>query len=211
MEIEQLFQNSAGGGTPSWEEALILASTVFFCLIILISLYAVIWKKSVRGGRLRYLPAAIAATYPLAMLTNISSDAKEIGARTTTFIFFGVAVVVGGWLAGRLSMQRRVIERMATIGVAVICFLGSTLYGGGPLPILVNGPYIVGAHERSLGSPSLALAQWVSTHLPAGSHVAVDRDNAGLLNDFGQVDPVSPLNGSHRPGPAVLRPAAHPV
>ena len=136
QEIGQLFQNSAGGGTPYWEEALILAAAVFFCLIILISLYAVIWKKSVRGGRLRDLPAAIAATYPLAMLTNISSEAKEIGGRTTTLIFFGVAVVVGGWLAGRLLMQRRVIERMATIGVAVICFLGSTLYGGGPLPIL---------------------------------------------------------------------------
>jgi hypothetical protein len=195
----KLFQNSAGGGTPYWESALILAAAVFFCLIILISLYAVVWKKSVRGGRLRYLPAAIAATYPLAMLSNVSSDAKEIGARTTTFIFFGVAVVVGGWLAGRLLMQRRVIERMATVGVAVICFLGSTLYGGGPLLILVNGPYIVGAHERSLGSPSLALANWVSTHLPAGSHVAVDRDNSGLLNDFGQVDPVTPLNGSDNP------------
>jgi hypothetical protein len=98
-------------------------------------------------------------------------------------------------------MQRRVIEQMATICIAVICFLGSTLYGGGPLPLLVNGPYIVGAHERSQGSPSLALANWVSTHLPAGSHVAVDRDNAGLLNNFGQVDPVTPLNGSNNPAP----------
>jgi hypothetical protein len=197
----KLFQNSAGGGTPYLESALILAAVVFFCLILLISLYAVVWKKSVRGGRLRYLPAAIAATYPLAMVSNVSSSAKEIGARTTTFIFFGVAMVIGGWLAARLLMQRRVIERMATIGIAVICFLGSTLYGGGPLPILVNGSYIVGAHERSLGSPSLALANWVSTHLPAGSHVAVDRDNAGLLNDFGQVNPVTPLNGSDNPAP----------
>ena len=196
----KLFQNSAGGGTPFWVTALILASAVFFCLIILISLYAVVWKKSVRGGRLRYLPAAIAAAYPLAMLTNLSSDAKDVGSRTTTFIFFGVAVVVGGWLAGRLLMQRRVIERMATMGIAIICFLGSTLYGGGPLPILVNGPYIVGAHERSLGSPSLALANWVSTHLPKDSHVAADRDNAGLLNAFGQVYTRSlPLSGSYSP------------
>ena len=206
----KLFQNSAGGGTPSWEEALIFAAAAFFCLIILISLYAVVWKKSVRGGRLRYLPAVIAATYPLAMLSNLSSDAKEIGARTTTFIFFGVAVVVGGWLAGRLSMQRRIVERVATIGIAVICFLGSTLYGGGPLPLLVNGPYIVGAHERSLGSPSLALANWVSAHLPAGSHVAVDRDNAGLLNNFGQVVPVTPLNGVGNPAPLFFDPQLTP-
>ena len=197
----ELFQNSAGGGTPHWETALILASAVFFCLGILISLYAVIWKKTVRGGRLRYLPAAVAALYPLAILSNISSDAKEIGSRTTTFIFFGMAVIIGGWLAGRLLKRRRLTERVATVGIAVICFLGSTLYGGGPLPLLVDGPYIVGAHERSLGSPSLALADWVSTHLPAGSHVAVDRDNAGLLNDFGQVNPVTPLNGANNPAP----------
>lgn len=197
----RLFQNSAGGGTPYWETALIVAAAVFFCLIIVISVYAVVWRKSVRGGRLRYLPAAIAAMYPLAMLSNLSSDAKDIGSRTTTFIFFGVAVVVGGWLAGRLLRQRRVTEQTATVGVAVICFLGGLLYGGGPLPILVNGPYIAGAHERSLGSPSLALANWVSSHLPEGSHVAADRDNAGLLNDFGQVDPVSPLNGSDNPAP----------
>src|SRR5215469_6734378 len=119
----KLFQNSAGGGTPYWESALILAAAVFLCLIILISLYAVIWKKSIRGGGLRYLPAAIAATYPLAVLSNISSSAKEIGSRTTTFIFFAVAVVVAAWMVGRLSRRRWVIERTATIGVAVVCFL----------------------------------------------------------------------------------------
>ena len=98
----KLFQNSAGGGTPGWESALILAAAVLFCLILVVSLYSVIWKKSVRGGRLRYLPAVIAATYPLALLTNISTDAKLVGARATTFIFFGMAVVIGGWLAGSL-------------------------------------------------------------------------------------------------------------
>jgi hypothetical protein len=112
-----------------------------------------------------------------------------------------MAVVIGGWLGRSFLAQRRILVRIATIGVAVICFLGSTLYGGGPLPGLVNGPYIVGAHERSLGPPSFALADWVSTHLPVGSHVAVDRDNGALLNDIGRVDPVSPLNGSNDPAP----------
>lgn len=129
----QLFQNSAGGGTPDWEEALIFAAPVFFCFTILFSLYGVIWKKTVRGGRLRYVPALIAATYPLAMLTNVSSAAKDVGSRTTTFIFFGMAVVIGGWLARRLLTRRRLIERVATIAIAVVCFLGSTLYGGGPI------------------------------------------------------------------------------
>jgi len=196
----QLFENSAGGGTPGWESALMLAAAIGFCLILSVSLYAVIWKKSIRGGRLRYLPAAIAALYPLALLTNISGDAKLIGARTTTFIFFGMAVVVGGWFARRMLSQRRVVA-VATVGIAAVCFLGSTLYGNGPLPILVNGPFIVGAHERSLGSPSLALANWARTHLPAGAHVAVDRNNSALLNDISGVVPVIPTNGSNSPAP----------
>ena len=136
-----------------------------------------------------------------ALLTNISTDAKLVGARATTFIFFGMALVVGGWLATLHLAKRRVVVQAATIGIAVVCFIGSTLYGGGPLPGLVNGPYIVGAHERSLGPPSFALANWASTHLPAGSRVAVDRDNGALLNDIGRVDPVSPLNGSANPSP----------
>ena len=196
----ELFQNSAGGGTPEWETTLLLAAAIILCLILLMSLYAVIWKKTVRGGRLRYLPAAIAATYPLALLSNISDAAKLVGARATTFIFFGLAVVIGGWMARRLSRRRGVVVRMATIGVALVCFLGSTLYGG-YLPSLVDGPYIVGAHERSLDSPSLALARWVSTHLPEGSRVAVDRDNGALLNDIGGVDTVTPLDGSISPAP----------
>ncbi len=176
-----------------------MAAAVSFCLILVASLYALIRKKNVRGGRLRYLPAVVAAAYPLALLTNISTDAKLVGARSTTFIFFGMALVVGGWLAGSTLGGRNLVVRVATIVVAVICFLGSTLYGGGPLPGLVNGTYIVGAHERSLGAPSFALANWVSTHLPHGSRVAVDRDNGALLNDIGRVEPVSPLNGASNP------------
>ena len=35
----------------------------------------------------------------------------------------------------------------------------------------------------------------------AGPMCAVDRDNGALLNDIGQVEPVSPLNGSNNPAP----------
>ena len=196
----QLFRNAAGGGSPDWEIALMLGAAICWCLILLPSLYAVIWKRSVRGGTLRYLPAAIAATYPLALLANISSSSKLVAGRAMTFIFLGVAVIVGGWLARRLSRDRRGIERIGTIAVAAVCFLGSMLLGGGPLPSYVPGPYSVGADELSLGAPSLAVAHWANTHLPAGSHVAADRDNGALLNDIGGVESVTPEGGgSTRP------------
>ena len=195
----QLFRNSTGGGSPKWEIALMLGAAVLWCLILLPSLYSVIWKRTVRGGPLRFLPAVIAATYPLALLANISSASKLVAERAMTFIFLGMAVVVGGWLARRLLRDRRTVERVATIVIAAICFLGSMLFGGGPLPSYLPGPYQVGADELSLGPPSLALAHWTNSHLPAGAHVAADRDNGALLNDIGGVESVAPEDGLANP------------
>ena len=197
----QLFKNAAGGGSPDWEIVLQLAAAISFCLILIPSLYSVIFKRSVRGGALRYLPAVIAAIYPLTLLANISSDSKLVAGRATTFIFFGVALVVGAWLARRIANDRRMLERGATIGVATLCFLGSLLYGGGPLPSLLPGPYRVGGDELSLGAPSLAVAHWADANLPADSHVAVDRDNGALLNAIGGVDPVTAQAGLVNPAP----------
>ena len=186
-----LFQNAAGGGSPKWEIALILAAALGWCLVLVPSLYSVIFKRSVRGGALRYLPAAIAALYPVSLLADVSSGSKLVADRATTFIFFGVALVVGAWLARRIARDRRMIERVATIVVATIVFLGSLVFGFGPLVSLLPGPYVVGADDLSYGSPSLALARWADTHLPAGSHIAVDKDNGVLLAAMADVVPVS--------------------
>ncbi len=194
-----LFRNAAGGGSPDWEVLLILASAIGWCLILVPSLWSVIFKRSVRGGALRYLPAVIAATYPISLLANVSSNSKLVAERATTFIFFGVAVVVGAWLARRISRERRIIERVATIGVATVVFVGSLLFGLGPPVDILPGPYVVGGDDLSLGSPSLAVAHWAATHLPAGSHVAADRDNGVLLNAIGGVEPVTPESGLINP------------
>ncbi len=194
-----LFKSAAGGGSPGWEILLILVAAATWCAVLLPSLYSVVFKRTVRGGALRYLPAVIAAVYPLTVLANISSSSKLVAERATTFIFFGVAVVVGAWLGVRIARRRRMIERVGTILVATIVFLGSTLFGFGPLPSLLPGPYRVGADELSLGSPSLAVAHWADTHLPAGAHVAVDKDNGVLLNAIGGVEPVTAESGLVNP------------
>ena len=186
-----LFQNAAGGGSPKWEIALILAAAIGWCFVLVPSLYSVIFKRSVRGGALRYLPAAIAALYPVSLLADVSSNSKLVADRATTFIFFGLALVIGAWLARRIARDRRMIERVATIAVATIVFLGSLVFGFGPLVSLLPGPYVVGADDLSYGSPSLALARWADTHIPAGSHVAADKDNGVLLAAMADVVPVS--------------------
>ena len=194
-----LFKSSAGAASPHWDIALILMATAVWCLVLVPALYSVVFKRTVRGGLLRYIPALIAALFPLSVLANVSSASKEVADRATAFIFFGVAVVVGAWLAQRLSRDRRVVEKAATIAVAIIVFLGSFLFGNGPLTSLLPGPYQVGADSLSYGSPSLALAHWADTHLPAGSNVAADRDNGVMLNALGGVNAVSPLGGQINP------------
>ena len=194
-----LFSSASGAVSPHWEIALILASAAVWCVVLLPSLYGVVFKRSIRGGALRYLPAVIAALFPLTVLANVSPSSKEVAGRATTFIFFGVAVVVGAWLAGRIARERRVAERVAAIGVATVVFLGSLLFGIGPLVSLLPGPYRVGADDLSYGSPSLALAHWADTHLPAGSHVAADKDNGVLLNAIGGVEAVTGEGGLINP------------
>ncbi len=194
-----LFKSAAGGGSPHWEIALILASAFVWCLVLVPSLFSVIFKRSVRGGALRYIPAVIAATYPISVLANVSGGTKLVAERATTFIFFGVALIVGAWLAKRISQKRRLIERAGTIGVATVVFLGSLLFGIGPLVSLLPGPYRVGADNLSYGSPSLAVAHWADSHLPAGSHVAADKDNGVLLNAIGGVVPVTAESGLVNP------------
>ncbi|HXN59460.1 MAG TPA: glycosyltransferase family 39 protein [Acidimicrobiales bacterium] len=194
-----LFKASSGGVSPKWEIGLILLSALGWCLILLPSLYNVVFKRSIRGGVLRYIPVAIAAAYPLTVVANVSSNSKLVAERATTFIFFGIAAVVGAWLGGRMLKDRRRIERVATLGVATVIFLGSLLYGIGPPVSLLPGPYRVGGDSLAYGSPSFAVAQWANTHLPAGSHIAADHDNGVLLNAIGGVDTVTAEAGLVNP------------
>ena len=194
-----LFQSAAGGGSPDWAIALILAAAIGWCVLLVPSLYSVIFRRSVRGGALRYFPAAIAAIFPISLLADISTASKAVADRAATFIFFGVALVVAAWLARRISRYRPMIERVATIGVATVIFVGSLILGFGPVVSLLPGPYVVGGDNLSYGSPSLAMAHWVDTHLPAGSHVAADHDNTVLLSAIGGVTPVRSGDGEINP------------
>ncbi len=193
-----LFQSGAGV-SPDWAIALILVAAVGWCVLLVPSLYSVIFRRSVRGGALRYFPAAIAAIFPISVLADVSTASKAVADRATTFIFFGVALVIAAWLARRISRHRPKIERVATIGVATVIFVGSLMLGFGPVVSLLPGPYVVGADNLSYGSPSLAMAHWADTHLPAGSHVAVDEDNGVLLNAIGGVTPARSGDGEINP------------
>lgn len=197
-----LFHTSATqGGSSHWEIAVMLAAAVCFCLALVPSVLGVIRKRTTNGGKLRFLPVIVAAGYPFAMLASLSSGSSQVGERATTFIFFGMAIVIGIWLATRISMRRSLLERAATLLIATVCFLGGMIFGSGPDVTYVPGPYLVGANQRSVSAPSLAMAQWASTHLLRGSNVAADRQNGALLADFGDLNFVTNISGLTDPTP----------
>ncbi len=192
----QLFHTSSSqGGSAPWEIVVMVAAVVCFCLMLCPSVLAAIRRRTVGGGPLRYLPVVVAAGYPFAMLASLSSGSSEVGERTTTFFFFGMAVVIGGWLAARISSKRGLLEIVGTVLIATVCLLGGMIFGSGPDATYVPGPYLVGANQRSIGAPSLAVAQWASTNLPAGVNVAADRQNGALLADIGHVNMVTGISG----------------
>jgi hypothetical protein len=189
------------GGSSFWEIVLMLAAAGCFCLLLCPSGLAVIRKRTALHGVLRFLPVAVAAGYPLAMLGSISSGSSQVGERTTTFIFFGMAVVIGGWLATLLPKVRGPLIRTAMVLIATVCFLGSMIFGSGPDVTYVPGPYLVGANQRSVSAPSLAVAQWAATHLAAGSNIAADRQSGALVADYADVNIVTSISGLLNPGP----------
>jgi hypothetical protein len=193
--------DSSQGGSSFWEIVVMLAAAASFCLLLCPSVLAVIRKRTALGGALRFLPVTVAAAYPFAMLGSLSTGSSQVGERTTTFIFFGMAIVIGGWLATRLSKKRTLLECAVTILIATVCFLGSMIFGSGPDITYVPGPYLVAANQRSFSAPSLAVAQWASAHMAAGANVAADRQNGALLADFADLNFVTSISGLVNPGP----------
>jgi hypothetical protein len=178
-----------------------VSAAALFCLLLLPSVLAVLRNRTALRGKRRLLPVVIAAGYPFAMLASISNGSSQVGERATTFIFFGMAVVIAAWIARRLSTQRRPLERAVTILIATICFLGSMIFGSGPDITYVPGPYLVGANQRSIDAPVLAAARWASTHLAAGSVIAADRQAGATVANFADVQLATSIGGFANPAP----------
>jgi hypothetical protein len=209
----QLFSGASGVRSPLWEVVLMLSAAVAWCVLLVPSLLAVLRQRTAGKSALRFVPAAAAACYPLTLLSSLSSSSSEVGQRASTFSFFGVALVVAGWLALCQAKGWPDLFHWLAVAVASVCFLGTMVYGSGPSWSYVPGPFMVGADQRSVGAPSIAAALWAGAHLPAGSRIAADRDNGALLAYLGHVDPVTAASGLVNVGPIYFSPtmATYPL
>ena len=102
------------------------------------------------------------------------------------------ALVVGAWAATRID---RVGLRVG-VPVAVVVLLGGALLGSGSDWQRVPGPYLAGAEQRSVDAETMAVAQWSSRYLPAGSRIAADVTIGRVLPTVAPVDPVTSASGS---------------
>ncbi len=186
----ELFHTTAAtGGTPFWQELVLLGSAAIFLVLLMMSLWAVVFRRVLRGGVQRLLASVVALGYIGVLGSHFSSASSDVGTRASTFVYFGFALVCAAWF---VTLRKR--PRVAiSVAVATVCFVGSMILGTGPQWSYVPGRYMPSADMRSVDGPSIAAAQWAATNLPVGSRIAADRDNAALMGAVGHLTAVNSL------------------
>jgi hypothetical protein len=192
----QLFSDSAGSVTPQWQRvvlifyALLCASAALICGKILL-------RKAFRDRNSRLgLLAVLSLAYPVTLAAHYVPAAADLGDRTSTFLFFPLALSCS-LVAFRDLRAVRPVARwrgrafvITLIGLAVSAYLGGVLLGSGPDWERLPGPYLVSAEARTQDPQTLAAVRWAAARLPAGSRVVADRVPADLLAGQARLWPV---------------------
>ncbi len=187
----ELFHGASGIATPLPEEIIMLLAAGLWCLLIAYSIYSRPWRQDGVISKKYFIPiVAIAVLFPFTLVARLAPLTAEVAGRSTTFVFFAIAVLVG---AASLKLVKN--KLLACIGMTLL-FVGSMMLGSGPDWSYVTGPYIVGGDNRSIGQPSMDAATWASENLPITSHIAADRDNGALMAAVGHLRPVTAISGS---------------
>lgn len=186
-----------GARSPRWEVLMIGASIGAWGLLGLPSVWQS-WRGSILGrGSARYVLMLVAVTYPVLIISRISSKAAEVGDRASTFVFMATSIVVGAWIVALLRRRSPPCRRVLTSGfipVFAVLLLGGTIFGSGSDWARVPGPYLPGAQQRSIDATTLQAAQWAGERLPAGSRFISDWTLTRLLPNFAPIVPVTSVH-----------------
>lgn len=182
QQSRKVFQNSAGVVTLPWEQAAIIASLV---LTILLLVPALLRSRLFLRQRVAVavLLALLAMLYPLIPGGHLTVATAEVGDRSAGFVFLGVAFVVAWWWWQRRARWWQ--AALLAVSVTVI-FLGSVVLGAGSISQQLPGPFRVSDDARSIDADNLAVATWMSRHLPAGTRVYADRVGGLLAASVGR-------------------------
>ncbi len=175
-QSKQLFQNSAGVGTATWEQVAVIASLAITMLALIPAII-----RAQAWVRVRYTAAVlfclVALIYPVIPGGHLTRTTAEVGDRAAGFVFLGVGFVVAWWLCRR---RIRACHAAAFSVLASVTFIGGVVLGAGPTSQQLPGPFEISADARSMDPANLSAAAWIAANLPAGSRAYADRDS-GLL------------------------------
>ena len=205
----QLFSDESGQSNPLWQNLLIVASTLALYVLVPLGLVRV-WRRRRNESSILLALAMLGASFLVLVVGRFSPLAAEVADRASTFVYLGVAVLVGPllllgrWREGppprNLAALRRWVgtSRIVSPGpllrsLLVVIFLGGFLLGGGQDSLRLPGAYEVAAGRRSADAQQLAAARWGAQNLPAGSRLASDRTGQSLMAALADVHPVTSI------------------
>jgi hypothetical protein len=182
------FQAGGGPANSSLEQAFGVASVVLLLGLLAVGLWHV--RSERPRPPLMTLLVCGAALYPLTLALRLTRAGAETSNRASEFVFIGLGATIGVTLAaglheGRLAHLR--CRALVAVLLAVL-FVGGAVIGWGPSARL-PGPALVEADTRSVEPYDLAAARWAGAHLPAGSRIVADRENATLMAAYSRLDP----------------------
>lgn len=193
----------ASAGTPpiaDWERVVLVVYELSCTVAALACAWIMLTRAFQNRDRMLGLLGALNLAFPITTAAHFAPSAGELGDRTSTFLFFPLALScclivqrhprVVRRPAGRLSLFRPAAE-IALIGGTAIIYLGGVLLGSNPDWNRLPGPYLVSADFRSQDPETLAAVGWAAAHLPAGSTVVADRVPSALLSSQARLWPES--------------------
>jgi len=190
IQSRELFRATGGMIAPEWERIFAWGAVFLILGLLPIGLWR-LWRE------LRHDPTAIALAlvamaYPVTLALRLTQQGAEEAARSSGFIFFGVALVVAlAVTSPALASQRfRAVARPALVTMAVVIFVGGAIIGF-PRWGRIPGPYIAGADNRSVERQGIQTATWMLEHLGPERRIVTDRVNRILTGLYGRQRPVS--------------------
>ncbi|WP_131745419.1 glycosyltransferase [Frankia sp. Cppng1_Ct_nod] len=197
----KMFSDSGGTVTPPWEVIALLGSTLLW-MMSLLPLPPFRFRPAADGRRasLYRVLRLMHLAFPLTVIGTVAPRTAELSTRMSTFIYLGLAAVLGLTITTFIATRRRYLVQI-TAGLAVFVFVGGTVLGSGGDWSRMPGPYMVIADGRSIDPYVVAATNWVNTNLPADSRLAADRETGVRLVGIGRKWVVSALGSGTSAGP----------
>lgn len=197
----EVLADASGQRTPTWEVAVMAASILVWCLLLLPALWGALRGDTVPRSSGRLALMGLAAAYPGLYLARFFPTAADVAERASTFVTLALALLVSLWIVRRGDR----LSQLLAPG-AVLLVLGGLILGSGSDFQRVPGPYLPGAEQRSVDAETVAFARWAGRYLPDGARMTSDVTLNRVVPDFGPVVPVTQQAGNDNLTPVFIAP-----